>query len=361
MDYQSVSRFGVQQKPSKRCLQPKYPFPRIYQRVPDKLQPENQAKKNQSVVPVNPEVRKDMNFNSKISNAELQHNPFIKTLSITNLIREEVQSILRELNLTNKFLCKEEVDNIIEKCVKGKLAAKQVDELSCMNTESDSDAKPDIEVTVQMLNDNDKSKLIVENFQMLEQRITKLEEKIQMAKSTTGCHEDSLNTNKTKSELHLQPENRQPSYKDVAVATEPVTDYDNKDFNKNTDFNNNTDDAKVESEINALLGTNKDNSSENVKIGSVKNDQNEIRSTQIEIETSDKCEDILELSTEFNYYDELYYMTRQRDRNQLTKSSAFHPFQISKQPQINPFAKPISMFKPHGGLIKGQKARFISD
>ncbi|XP_067614725.1 uncharacterized protein [Eurosta solidaginis] len=134
------------------------------------------------LIPLTQQIFKTMmDFNGSHSSTSLSEKNFYNNYSITSLVREEVQNILKELRVTDQFIRKEEIDALIERCLKDK---SRIDNGKSSTTsaeslpDDDDNDNQEIEVTVEMLNETDKNKLIVENFQILEQRITNLEERI---------------------------------------------------------------------------------------------------------------------------------------------------------------------------------------
>ncbi|CAD6993725.1 unnamed protein product [Ceratitis capitata] len=141
----------------------------------DHLTPQNSQ---QRLIPLTQQVVKammDLN-GSQSSTSVSEEKSFYNTFSITSLVREEVQNILQELRVTDQFIRKEEIDSLIERCLREKVQAKI--KSAAPSAESLQDDEQEMEVTVEMLNETDKNKLIVENFQILDQRITNLEERI---------------------------------------------------------------------------------------------------------------------------------------------------------------------------------------
>ncbi|KAI9584578.1 hypothetical protein GQX74_006473 [Glossina fuscipes] len=240
----------------------------------------------QRLIPLTPEIHKVMmDFNASRCSTSIPEQHFYNTLSITSLVREEVQNILHELSIPDKFIRKEEIDELIEKCLKEKVTIVQEQETKSTH-ESDADINQEIEVTLEMMNESDKNKLIVENFQILEQRITTLEERL-------NCM--LQNIPKTR---HLEA----------------------RKFKINTDV--------IEKELRQMITKADIPAAKTVKKGN--GDENGHSST---------AAPPIAAST----YDDIYYAQREYTMNLLTYKKSLDSLQLNEKPKLNPFKKPLNI------------------
>uniref|UniRef100_A0A1B0A8W0 Uncharacterized protein n=1 Tax=Glossina pallidipes TaxID=7398 RepID=A0A1B0A8W0_GLOPL len=238
----------------------------------------------QRLIPLTPEIHKVMmDFNASRSNTSVSEKQFYNTLSITSLVREEVQNILHELSIPDKFIRKEEIDELIEKCLKEKVTIVQEQELRSTR-ESEADINQEIEVTVEMMNESDKNKLIVENFQILEQRITTLEERL-----------SSILQNIPKIR-HLQA----------------------RKFKINTNV--------IEEELRQMINKADIPVVKTVEKGN--GDENKHSPTVPPISAST--------------YDDIYYARREYTLNLLNYKKSLDSLKLNEKPKLNPFKKPLN-------------------
>ncbi|XP_067614723.1 uncharacterized protein [Eurosta solidaginis] len=109
------------------------------------------------LIPLTQQIFKTMmDFNGSHSSTSLSEKNFYNNYSITSLVREEVQNILKELRVTDQFIRKEEIDALIERCLKdksrignGKSSTTSAESLP----DDDDNDNQEIEVTVEMLNE----------------------------------------------------------------------------------------------------------------------------------------------------------------------------------------------------------------
>uniref|UniRef100_A0A1A9UQ57 Uncharacterized protein n=1 Tax=Glossina austeni TaxID=7395 RepID=A0A1A9UQ57_GLOAU len=239
----------------------------------------------QRLIPLTPEIRKVMmDFNASRSNTSISEKQFYNTLSITSLIREEVQNILHELSIPDKFIRKEEIDELIEKCLKEKVTIVQEQEIRSTQA-SEADTNQEIEVTVEMMNETDKNKLIVENFQILEQRITTLEERL-----------SNMLQNIPKIR-HLHARN----------------------FKINT--------GVIEGELRQMINKADIPVAKTAEKGN--GDENEHSPTTVPPISS-------------STYDDLYYARREYTMNLLNYKKSLDSLQLNEKPKLNPFKKPLN-------------------
>ncbi|XP_067614721.1 uncharacterized protein [Eurosta solidaginis] len=109
------------------------------------------------LIPLTQQIFKTMmDFNGSHSSTSLSEKNFYNNYSITSLVREEVQNILKELRVTDQFIRKEEIDALIERCLKDK---SRIDNGKSSTTsaeslpDDDDNDNQEIEVTVEMLNE----------------------------------------------------------------------------------------------------------------------------------------------------------------------------------------------------------------
>ncbi|XP_067628335.1 uncharacterized protein [Eurosta solidaginis] len=276
------------------------------------------------LIPLTQQIFKTMmDFNGSQSSTSLSENNFYNTYSITSLVREEVQNILQELCVTDQFIRKEEIDALIERCLKeksridnGKSSTTSAESLP----DDDDDDNQEIEVTVEMLNETDKNKLIVENFQILEQRITNLEERISTVLQTVPklrhlqAKKFKINTEVIREELRN-------------VVQRMVID----DANKCADNGDGGDGGEVK-----VVG----DTSKTMSIAGT---------------------DTVITDKKVNLYDDLFYAQRQNAMNILSYKKSKATMELNQRPKICTHIKPIVReideikFKPK------QKATFIHE
>ncbi|XP_012159484.1 uncharacterized protein LOC105665129 [Ceratitis capitata] len=285
----------------------------------DHLTPQNSQ---QRLIPLTQQVVKammDLN-GSQSSTSVSEEKSFYNTFSITSLVREEVQNILQELRVTDQFIRKEEIDSLIERCLREKVQAKI--KSAAPSAESLQDDEQEMEVTVEMLNETDKNKLIVENFQILDQRITNLEERISTVLQTVPklrhlqAKKFKINTDVIREELRsvMQKMVNEDSTKSIPTneTTSPTSDSDLK-----------------ENSTVATISLAKAN----------------------EMSPEEKV----------NPYDDMFYEQRQNAMNMLYYKKSKATMELNQRPYLNPHIKPLIReigdikFKPK------QKAAFITE
>lgn len=260
-----------------------------------------------------------MDFNGSQSSTSVSEKNFYNTFSITCLVREEVQNILQELCVTDQFIRKEEIDALIERCLREKV---QIESKSpTISAESLAEENQELEVTVEMLNETDKNKLIVENFQILEQRITNLEERISTVLQTVPklrhlqAKKFKINTEVIREELRNVMQRMV-----IDDATKSVMN----------------DDARTTSESDAK---------ENSTLATV----NEVGTEQTLSENN------------VNPYDDMYYAERQNAMNILNYKKSKATMELNKRPYVSPHIKPIVRDLEHIKFKPKQKAAFITE
>lgn len=260
-----------------------------------------------------------MDFNGSQSSTSVSEKNFYNTFSITCLVREEVQNILQELCVTDQFIRKEEIDALIERCLREKVHIESKSQT--VSAESLPEENQEIEVTVEMLNETDKNKLIVENFQILEQRITNLEERISTVLQTVPklrhlqAKKFKINTEVIREELRNVMQRMV-----IDDATKPVT----------------TNEAKTTSKSNV----------------------NE-KSTLTTISDGKTEETILE--NKVNPYDDMYYAERQNAMNILNYKKSKATMELNRRPYLSPHIKPIVQELGNIKFKPKQKAAFITE
>lgn len=242
-------------------------------------------KNKQRLIPLTKAIKKDMmNFNNSQSSTSISEKPInYNTISITNLVRGEVQNILQELSISEQFIRKEQIDDLIEKCLKDKITIIQDNNDANHNQMilSNFDINQEFEITVEEFptEDRDKNMLIVENMQILEQRITNLEERLSV-----------FLQNITKSK-HI-------SAKDVKI-------------NRNA----------LKEELSKM--------------------RDKIEKLQKEKQTS-KTESNDNIKNNYNFYDQLYYAEREYTLNLLNFKKSLESLQLNQKPKLNPYVKPAN-------------------
>ncbi|XP_054726256.1 uncharacterized protein LOC129236081 [Anastrepha obliqua] len=273
----------------------------------------------QRLIPLTRQVVKlMMDFNGSHSSTSISGKNFYNTFSITSLVREEVQNILQELCVTDQFIRKEDIDAFIERCLREKVQIESksptasVESLPVDNTE--------IEVTVEMLNETDKNKLIVENFQILEQRITNLEERI----STV---------------LQTVPKLRHLQAKKFKINTEVIREELRNVMHKMAE----DDPIKTSTTIELRTTTDTDvNETETTPILSV-------------VET-----DTIPSEKITNPYDDLYYVHRQNAMNILNYKKSKATMELNQRLHLSPHIKPITTDLNDTRYKQKQKPIFIT-
>ncbi|XP_039970352.1 uncharacterized protein LOC120782253 [Bactrocera tryoni] len=273
---------------------------------------------SQRLIPLTPQVvNAMMDFNGSQSSTSVSEKNFYNTFSITCLVREEVQNILQELCVTDQFIRKEEIDALIERCLREKV---QIESKSqTVSAESLPEENQEIEVTVEMLNETDKNKLIVENFQILEQRITNLEERISTVLQTVPklrhlqAKKFKINTEVIREELRNVMQRMV-----IDDATKPVTNNEAK--------------TTSESDVN-----------EKSTLETISNDKT--------TETVNKV----------NPYDDMYYAERQNVMNILNYKKSKATMELNRRPYLSPHIKPIVRELENIKFKPKQKAAFITE
>lgn len=260
-----------------------------------------------------------MDFNGSQSSTSVSEKNFYNTFSITCLVREEVQNILQELCVTDQFIRKEEIDALIERCLREKV---QIESKSqTVSAESLPEENQEIEVTVEMLNETDKNKLIVENFQILEQRITNLEERI----STV---------------LQTVPKLRHLQAKKFKINTDVI-----REELRNVMQRMVIDDATKSATISEAKTTSESDAKEN--------------STLETIRDGKTGETISE--NKVNPYDDMYYAERQNAMNILNYKKSKATMELNRRPYLSPHIKPIVRELDNIKFKPKQKAAFITE
>lgn len=100
-----------------------------------------------------------------------------KMYSMTNLIRTEVKKILEELSIPLNYLSQDEMDQLIEKCLKERVlfVNEEGNELPLTECDLKNGCILVKNIAIEMINNNDKDRVIVEYFQMLDKRVRSLE------------------------------------------------------------------------------------------------------------------------------------------------------------------------------------------
>lgn len=232
-------------------------------------------KNKQRLIPLTKAIKKDMmNFNNSQSSTSISEKPInYNTISITNFVRGEVQNILQELSISEQFIRKEQIDDLIEKCLK--------DKITIIQDNSNFDINQEFEITVEEFptEDRDKNMLIIENMQILEQRITNLEERL-----------SAILQNITKSKYI--------SAKDIKI-------------NRNA----------LKEELSKM--------------------RDKIEKLQEEKQTS-KTENNDNIKNKNNFYDQLYYAEREYTLNLLNYKKSLESLQLNQKPKLNPYVKPAN-------------------
>ncbi|XP_017491597.1 PREDICTED: uncharacterized protein LOC108379754 [Rhagoletis zephyria] len=274
----------------------------------------------QRLIPLTQEIVKAMmEFDGSQSSTSLSEKNFYNTFSITSLVREEVQNILQELCVTDQFIRKEEIDALIERCLREKVT------IDCKSTTTSAESLPpdsqEIEVTVEMLNETDKNKLIVENFQILEQRITNLEERI----STV---------------LQTVPKLRHLQAKKFKINTEIIREE-----------LRNVVQRMVVDEATKVLPTSELRSAIDGDVNGIATKAT-ISITGTEKESTEN---------KINPYDDLYYAQRQNAMNILNYKKSKATMELNQRPQLTPHIKPIVCELGEIGYKPKQKPTFIAE
>lgn len=250
-------------------------------------------KNKQRLIPLTKAIKKDMmNFNNSQSSTSISEKPInYNTISITSLVRGEVQNILQELSISEQFIRKEQIDDLIEKCLK--------DKITIIQDNSNFDINQEFEITVEEFptEDRDKNMLIVENMQILEQRITNLEERLSV-----------ILQNITKSK-HI-------SAKDVKI-------------NRNA----------LKEELSKM--------------------RDKIEKLQEEKQTS-KTESNDNIKNNYNFYDQLYYAEREYTLNLLNYKKSSESLQLNQKPKLNPYVKPANTIFPGPKEKPKQRPMFLA-
>ncbi|XP_037819483.1 uncharacterized protein LOC119608947 [Lucilia sericata] len=264
--------------------------------VPKKLQ------NKQRLIPLTREIEKAMmDFNGSQSNTSISEKPIYNTLSITSLVRGEVQNILQELSISEQFIRKVEIDDLIEKCLKEKVTIIQdTDAKTNHLILRDFDINQEFEMTVEeMSEDKDRSMLIVENIQILEQRITTLEERLSSMLQNIPklrhiqAKRFKINTSAIKEELRNMIQKMEKLQEEQTVASVALQD---------------------------------------------ENDNKEKSST---------------------LYDDIYYANREYTINLLNYKKSLETMELNQKPKLNPYVKPVNMVLPQArGKIK-QRPLFL--
>lgn len=115
-----------------------------------------------------------------------------KMYSMTNLMRLEVKKILEELSIPLSYLSQDEMDRLIEKCLKERVLFVNEDGNELPLTDYDLKNSYILvkNIAIEMINNNDKDRIIVEYFQILDKRIRSLE------KLLTHLHKRLIKTRK---------------------------------------------------------------------------------------------------------------------------------------------------------------------
>lgn len=264
-------------------------------------------KRQQRVIPLTTEIYQAMmDFNASLSSSNISEKPISNTLSITSLVKCEVQNILEELLISDQFIKKEEIFELIENCLKGKvnIIEDSNGKLTCLE-ESDLDYNQEFEVTAEeILEERDKNKLIVENMEILEQRVHTLEEHV-------SCMLQNI------------PKLRRIQAKRFKFNTKVLMEKLRKAM------------SNIEAENNMHKAQQKENTSYILK----ENDYKE--------------------KDEFNTYDDMYYARREYFLNLLNYKKSEDSLKLNRKPKFNPYIKPTGVvFALFGKKLK-QKPMFL--
>lgn len=256
---------------------------------------QHQRKTRQRLIPLTEEIIKTMaDLNATPSSTSVSDKQLYNTLSITRLVREEVHNNLPDLY---KYICKDEIYDLIENCLKGKTTIIQdSDDPLGDGSNEENDEIPDV------FNDQEKNKLIVENLQILEQRITNVEKRL------SGM-------------MHNNPKLRANKLK----------------LNKKI----------IKDEICSLLGK-------------IQIDRSKIASATA---STPQCLDILpgdELTTKPPIYDDVVYFERRENLyNLLNYKKSLTTLQLNEKVNFNPYVKPILTTLPDYRQKVKQRTTFI--
>lgn len=271
------------------------------------------VKRTQRLIPLTREIRKAMmDFNASHSSTSISEKQCYDTFSITSLVRGEVQNILQELSISDQFIRKEEIDDLIEKCLKEKATIIQEIDGKSNNAlyHNDFDMIQELEVTVEeMANETNKNKLIIENFQILEERITTLEERLSTMIQNTPklrhiqAKKFKINTNTIKGEIRSWIE-------------------------------------RMEAEINKKEMQNTG--------GDVTTSKSE---TEINIKTSN--------AKPVSLYDDIYYSKREYALNLLNYKKSLQTMELNEKPFLNPYVKPMNIKIPELQKKLKQRPMFL--
>ncbi|XP_065372371.1 uncharacterized protein LOC135964183 [Calliphora vicina] len=247
---------------------------------------QRQRKNQQRLIPLTREIQKDMmDFNASQSSTSISEKRIYNTLSITSLVRGEVQNILQELSISDQFIRKEEIDDLIEKCLKEKVTVIQDCDAKVNHLIlKDYDINQEFEMTVEELSeDKDKSMLIVENIQILEQRITTLEERF-------SCMLQNI------------PKLRHIQAKRIKINT-----------------------SVIKEELRNIMGTQEKFQEEQANDGTSVPEINECKEKPSTI------------------YDEIYYTNREYTLNLLNYKKSLETMELNQKPRLNPYVKPVNI------------------
>ncbi|KAM7359384.1 uncharacterized protein ACRADG_010020 isoform 1-T1 [Cochliomyia hominivorax] len=243
------------------------------------------CKNKQRLIPLTRRIVKAMNnFNASNSSTSISEKPAYNTFSITSLVRGEVQNILQELSISDQFIRKEEIDDLIEKCLKEKITIIQESDAKINHMIlSDFDLNQEFEMDIEALpEDKEKNMLIVENIQILEQRITTLEERLS-------------------SMLQILPKLRHIRAQRFKVNTNAL-----KEELRNMIYKM----EKLQEEQTSVVTVN---------------------------EIPEKY---------YNLYDDIYYSEREYNFNLLNYKKSLETMQLNQKPKLNPYVRPLSIILP---------------
>lgn len=281
-----------------------------YHKSISKLKPsffQKLRKKKQRLIPLTNEIHQVMmDFNASHSSSNVSDKPISNTLSITSLVKIEVQNILEELSISDQFIKKEEIFDLIEKCLKGKVNIVEDNngKITCLE-DSELDLNQEFEVTAEeILEDRDKNKLIVENMEILEQRVHTLEEHV-------SCMLQNI------------PKLRRIQAKRFKLNTKALMEKIKKAM------------SNIEAENNKHKLQQKENTSE--------------------IVNQDDKEKI-----EYNKYDDMYYERREYFLNLLNYKKSEDSLTLNQKPKFNPFIKPTGVVLPISRQKLKQKPMFLA-
>ncbi|KNC27912.1 hypothetical protein FF38_06131 [Lucilia cuprina] len=259
-------------------------------------------KNKQRLIPLTREIEKAMmDFNGSQSNTSISEKPIYNTLSITGLVRDEVQNILQELSISDQFIRKEEIDDLIEKRLKEKVTIIQDSDAKTNHLIlRDFDINQEFEMTVEeMSEDKDKSMLIVENIQILEQRITTLEERLSSMLQNIPklrhiqARRFKINTSAIKEELRNMIQKMEKLQEEQTVASASLQDVNDKEKSS-------------------------------------------------------------------TLYDDIYYANREYTINLLNYKKSLETMELNRKPKFNPYVKPVNIVLPAArGKIK-QRPVFLT-